>query len=116
MPFPAHSFDTAVGTLVFCTIPDPEKALQELRGGLKPHGKLLLLEHVKTEQPFLATVQNTFTPAWKVVCGGFHLNRDTLRNVVTSGFKVASVDKHHKGLILIIKAENDKHSISIKEE
>lgn len=115
LPLSADYFDTAVGTLVFCTIPDSEKALQELRRVLKPNGKLLLLEHVKMEQPFLAAIQNILTPAWKVV-GGCHLNRDTLKNVVASGFKVTSVDKHHKGLVLVIKAKNDKQKCLVKEE
>jgi ubiquinone/menaquinone biosynthesis C-methylase UbiE len=31
LPFPDHTFDTVVGTLVFCTIPDPRQALSELQ-------------------------------------------------------------------------------------
>jgi ubiquinone/menaquinone biosynthesis C-methylase UbiE len=42
MPFSGNTFDTFVGTLVFCTIPDPVKALDEIQRVCKPEGKLLL--------------------------------------------------------------------------
>ncbi|AQQ53232.1 class I SAM-dependent methyltransferase [Planococcus lenghuensis] len=108
LPFPDNSFDTAVGTLVFCTIPYPEVALQELRRVLKPGGKLLLLEHVKMEQSVLAAVQHVLTPAWKVLGDGCHLNRDTLSKVKDSGFKVTNAEKYHRSLMLLIEAENRK--------
>ena len=110
LPFPDNSFDTAVGTLVFCTIPDPAAALQELRRVLKPDGKLLLLEHVKMEQSFLAAAQHVLTPAWKVLGDGCHLNRDTLSKIIDSGFKVIKAEKYHRSLILLVKAENRKPS------
>jgi ubiquinone/menaquinone biosynthesis C-methylase UbiE len=50
LPFHEHSFDAVVATLVFCTIPDPPRALQEVRQVLKPNGRFCLLEHVKMKQ------------------------------------------------------------------
>src|SRR5919198_2504511 len=51
LPFPDHSFDIMVGTLVFCTIPDPRQALFEIRRICKPDGKALFFEHVRLHRP-----------------------------------------------------------------
>jgi ubiquinone/menaquinone biosynthesis C-methylase UbiE len=51
LPFPDASVDTAVATLVLCTIPDPAGAIAEMARVLKPDGRLLFLEHVRSEKP-----------------------------------------------------------------
>jgi len=51
--FGDNSFDTVIGTFVFCSIPHPETALQEIRRVLKPDGRLLLMEHVLPEKRIL---------------------------------------------------------------
>lgn len=47
LPFPDGSFDSAVSTLVFCTLPDPAAALREVSRVLKPGGRFLFFEHVR---------------------------------------------------------------------
>jgi ubiquinone/menaquinone biosynthesis C-methylase UbiE len=42
LPFPDNTFDTVVGTLVFCTISDPLEILNEIRRVCKPDAKLLI--------------------------------------------------------------------------
>ena len=56
LPFPADSFDTAVATLVLCTVPDPAAALAEIGRVLKPGGRLLFVEHVRAESAGLAAL------------------------------------------------------------
>jgi len=51
LPFDDDSFDTAVATLVLCTIPDPDAALTEAARVLKPGGRLIFIEHVRAEEP-----------------------------------------------------------------
>jgi ubiquinone/menaquinone biosynthesis C-methylase UbiE len=46
LPFDGASFDTAIASCVFCSVPDPLLGLRELRRVLVPDGQLLLLEHV----------------------------------------------------------------------
>jgi ubiquinone/menaquinone biosynthesis C-methylase UbiE len=75
LPFADACFDTAVATFVFCSIPDPGRAMGEVFRVLWPGGRLLLLEHVRARSRVVARVQDALTPAWRHVAGGCHLNR-----------------------------------------
>ncbi|WP_240374922.1 class I SAM-dependent methyltransferase [Bacillus piscicola] len=106
LPFPDNTFDVAVATLVLCTIPDPDRALQEIARVCKPGARLVFLEHVKLENPLLSRLQDWLTPLWKQVCGGCHLNRNTQELIKQNGFYVQQVEKYYKGLFLAIEAKN----------
>lgn len=106
LPFEDASFDAAVATLAFCTIPDPLKALRETRRVLGSGGELRLLEHVRMEREPVARVQEAATPLWKRVAGGCHLDRDTLALVREAGFGVERVGRHLDGLVLEVFARN----------
>ncbi|WP_240702947.1 class I SAM-dependent methyltransferase [Cohnella luojiensis] len=110
LPFPDDFFDTVVCTLVFCTIPNPTKALEEIRRVCKPEGHILLIEHVKIEHRFLGQLQEWLTPFWKRLCDGCHLNRNTLHLVKLAGFKVTSVNRYYKDIFLVVEAINKKQS------
>jgi ubiquinone/menaquinone biosynthesis C-methylase UbiE len=92
IPLPDGSFDVAVSTLVLCTVRDPQQALAELRRVLKPGGRLLFLEHVRSEEPGLAKWQDRLQPLWLRVGHGCHCNRSTLQEIGASGFVVESVE------------------------
>lgn len=81
LPFDDGEFDTVVITLTLCTIPDPEAAIREARRVLKPDGRLSFLEHVRSDRPWLARLQDTVTPAWKHIAGGCHWNRRSLETI-----------------------------------
>jgi ubiquinone/menaquinone biosynthesis C-methylase UbiE len=107
LPFGDNTFDTVVGTLVLCTIPNPAKALKELRRVCKPGGKILLLEHVRLDRPILGRIQDWLTPVWKHLCDGCHLNRNTLELVTKAGFQDVRVTRHYKDILLEIEVIND---------
>jgi ubiquinone/menaquinone biosynthesis C-methylase UbiE len=86
LPDPDHTFDTLVFTLCLCTIDDPEAALKEARRVLKPDGKVLVLEHVRSARPELATWQDRLEKPWGVIAGGCHPNRDTKGMIERAGF------------------------------
>jgi ubiquinone/menaquinone biosynthesis C-methylase UbiE len=86
LPFPDQIFDTIVFTLCLCTIDDPEAALKEARRVLKPEGKVLVLEHVRSARPELALWQDRLEKPWGVIAGGCHPNRDTKDMIERAGF------------------------------
>jgi ubiquinone/menaquinone biosynthesis C-methylase UbiE len=87
LPFPDDSFDTAVCTLVLCTVQDPQRTLAELERVLKPGGSLLFLEHVRSDDPALARWQDRFTPIWRRIGHGCNPNRPTPQLIQSSGFE-----------------------------
>ena len=92
LPFPDARFDTAVVTLVLCTVADPRRALDEIARVLKPGARLLFVEHVRAPGARLATWQDRLERPWGWVAGGCHPNRDTLDTLEASALSVESVE------------------------
>jgi ubiquinone/menaquinone biosynthesis C-methylase UbiE len=89
LPFGDHSFDTVVLTFTLCTIPEPAKALAEMRRVLAPGGRMLFAEHGRAPEPNVARWQDRLTPLWKRIGGGCHLNRKPDALVQEAGFRIA---------------------------
>lgn len=92
LPFEDASFDTAVFTLVLCTVPNPERALAETSRVLKPGGKLLFVEHVRADDPGLARWQDRLETPWRFLADGCHCNRDTVATIDASPLTIESVE------------------------
>jgi ubiquinone/menaquinone biosynthesis C-methylase UbiE len=92
LPFPDDTFDTAVATLVLCTIPDPVAAIDELARVLKPGGRLLFIEHVRSDDPARARWQDRLEKPWRFMADGCYCNRDTEANLRASAFAVETVE------------------------
>ncbi len=92
LPFESASFDTAVATLVLCTVPDPTAAVAELARVLKPGGRLLFIEHVRSRNPDLARWQDRLEAPWRFLADGCHCNRDTLATLAASRFETGEVE------------------------
>lgn len=104
LPFASGTFQTAVGTLVFCSIPDPARALWEIRRVLQPGGRLLLLEHTRGHHPLAAALTDLLNPVWFSMNGSCRLNRRTAQTVAEAGFNVTSVERHAGGIVQVIRA------------
>jgi ubiquinone/menaquinone biosynthesis C-methylase UbiE len=94
LPFADDSFDTAVTTLVLCTVDDPPASLAELARVLKPGGRLIFLEHVRAQDPKLAKWQDRLHPLWIRFGHGCNCNRATLEAIESSPLRVES---HERG-------------------
>lgn len=113
LPFGDDMFGAAVATLVFCSIPDPARALEEIRRVSVAGAPLLLIEHVRARTAGGQLMQNLWNPCQKTLGRGCHLNRDTAATVRTAGFQVEEVRElavEWWGLmpIILIRASNAK--------
>ena len=96
LPFDDDSFDTAVATLVLCTVSDPARSLRELHRVLRPGGRLLFIEHVRSPDPGLARWQDRLHPLWVRFGHGCHCNRPTLDTIEASPLRL---EMHRRGRI-----------------
>ncbi|MFO8052158.1 MAG: methyltransferase domain-containing protein [Thermoplasmatota archaeon] len=87
MEFDDGTFNYVVVTFVLCSVPDPPKALQEIRRVLKENGELMALEHVLSKNLIIALWERIHNPI-TVRLFGFNVDRDTRSNIERSGFKV----------------------------
>lgn len=92
LPFADDTFDTAVATLVLCTVPDPVAAIAELARVLKPGGRLLFIEHVRSDDPGRARWQDRLEKPWRFMADGCHCNRDTEAMLDASVFQIESLE------------------------
>jgi ubiquinone/menaquinone biosynthesis C-methylase UbiE len=93
LPFEDDSFDTALVTLVLCTVPDPAASLREIGRVLKPGGQFLFLEHVRANDPSLAKWQDRLEGPWRFLGDGCHCNRDTVSAISAAGFDLGEVER-----------------------
>ncbi len=92
LPLEAHSADTAVLTYTLCSVGGPLAALSELRRVLKPSGRLLILEHGRSDEAGVARWQDRLDPVWTVCAAGCHINRPTRALVEEAGFAIERLD------------------------
>lgn len=113
LPFRDGTFDAVVSGLVFCSVPNPDRGLREVRRVLKPNGLLRMLEHVRSTHPLYARVQDFIQPAWTRVAGGCRPNRDTEANVRAAGFEIKREGYRAQGTLRCFTARRrppDGHS------
>jgi ubiquinone/menaquinone biosynthesis C-methylase UbiE len=94
LPFPDGSVDSVVSTLVLCTVPDQEAALDEVRRVLRPGGRLLFIEHVRAAGS-AARWQDRLGPLWGRLFGGCHLDRDTVAAIEDVGFEIETFESFY---------------------
>jgi ubiquinone/menaquinone biosynthesis C-methylase UbiE len=106
LPFADGSFDSALATLVMCSVKSPELVFGELRRVVKTGGHISLLEHVRPEGilGLAFDLGNLMT----VPLFGDHLNRRTVEYARNAGLKVTFVKRVRWGIINLITCVNGK--------
>ncbi|MCC7177589.1 MAG: class I SAM-dependent methyltransferase [Acidobacteria bacterium] len=99
-------FDTIVTSCTLCSVPRPIEALRELRRVLRPGGRLLMFEHVRSRQALLGLTLDAMTVLTRR--GGTEMNRDTLANAEAAGFRITSVESAFLDIILSARAVKDE--------
>jgi SAM-dependent methyltransferase len=90
LPLKSAMADTVVVTYAFCTIPEPARALDEIRRVLKPGGRLLFCEHAGA-QGWRGSLQRGLNGAWSGLFGGCNLTRDPVAVIEAAGFATDDV-------------------------
>ena len=92
LPFEDDSFDTVVCTLVLCTVNDPQKALSEIARVLRPGGQLLFLEHIRADDPKLASGRTAWSCPGAAFGHGCNSNRPTPAMIGDSDLSIEEIE------------------------
>lgn len=99
VPLDDQTCDTVVTTWTLCTIPDPVKALTEMKRVLKPGGTLLFAEHGVAPEASVRAWQERLNPLWRRITGGCNLNRSVAKLMDAAGFNIVDLQQEYaKGL------------------
>ena len=100
LPFNDVVFDSAIVTFALCTIPDPERALNEAHRVVRNGGVLRFLEHVRSERDRTAGWQDRATPLWGRVSGGCRLNQPTVEILEATRWDMDTVWRSGRGSVV----------------
>ena len=103
LPFPDKSFDTVVSSLSTCTFPNPIAALREMKRVCKSEGKILLLEHGRSDRERLGRWQDRHADKFATPLG-CHWNREPLELSKDAGLKVVRARRTFFGIFHQIEA------------
>ena len=92
LPFADGSFDTVVSTLVLCGVDDQELSLREVHRVLRPGGQFLFIEHVRSDDPKVARLQNRMNGVNRFIVR-CDCNRATLESIEAEGFEVTKLER-----------------------
>jgi ubiquinone/menaquinone biosynthesis C-methylase UbiE len=98
LEFEDESFDTVLITFALCTIPNDRRAVAEARRVIRPGGRLVLLEHVRSPALPVRAVQRLLDPL-TVRLEADHLVREPLDYLADEGFEVESVERSKWGIV-----------------
>ncbi len=103
LPFRGNSFDTVVSSLSTCTFPDPVGALKEIARVCRREGRVLLLEHGRSDRERLGRWQDRHADqfAKPFAC---HWNREPLDMVRKAGLEVNTARRFFLGIFHQIEA------------
>lgn len=91
MQFDDNTFDTVITSCVFCSVPDPVQGLKEIRRVCKNNGKIIMLEHMRSNKKLVGEFMDiiNFIPLnlW-----GANINRKTMANLIKAGFKEEDIE------------------------
>lgn len=98
LDFPDERFDSVICTLSLCTIPDDRAAVAEVRRVLRPGGRFLLLEHVRSPLLPIRVAQRLLEPLM-LRFEADHLTREPLEHLRAEGFTIERLERSKLGIV-----------------
>src|SRR5690625_643665 len=87
--FSDNTFDVVISSCVFCSVPNPVAGFKEIRRVVKHEGKIIMLEHMRSDNPLIGSVLDIINP-FAVRLSGANVNRNTVSNIEKAGLKIES--------------------------
>jgi ubiquinone/menaquinone biosynthesis C-methylase UbiE len=104
LPFTSRNFDTVMSSLSSCTFRDPVEALREIGRVCKPGGRILLLEHGRSDREWLARFQDRHADQFAIPLG-CHWNRRPQELVREAGLEILNAQRFIFGVFHLIEAK-----------
>lgn len=103
--FPDQTFDCVVETCGLCTFPNPVAVLKEMKRVCRSGGKILLLDHGRSSNKLLHSLQECFADWW-LRATHCHLTRDPLELLGEAGLPLVVYTRLVGGILYSIEAES----------
>ncbi len=97
LEFADGSFDTVICTFSLCSIPDDAAAVREVKRVLRPGGKLVAVEHVRSPSKVVAGIQRLLEPFARRQ--GDSLTREPLDHLRREGFEIETLERAKVGIV-----------------
>ena len=91
LDLPDDSHDAALITFSLCTIPNPVRALNEVRRVVRPGGRLHFLEHGLSPDVSVQRWQRRLEPIQRRIGGGCHLTRNPAELLPETGWQIETM-------------------------
>lgn len=103
MDFPDNFFDTVLGVFVFCSVPNPLAGLKEVRRVCRNNGRIILLEHVRSNNFIAGKIMDMLNPLVHHLIGD-NINRCTVENLHRAGLTITHVENYMRSIVKLITA------------
>lgn len=97
LPFADTTFDTVVCTYAMCSVPDERATVDEMLRVLKPGGRLILVDHIRSSVPPLYWLQRLMELAPSR--NPDELTRRPREHVEAAGFTIEESDRLRAGVV-----------------
>jgi ubiquinone/menaquinone biosynthesis C-methylase UbiE len=109
LPFADETFDTVTCTLSLCTIPNDRAAVAEATRVLRPGGRFVALEHVRSSRRRVRAAQQLLDP-WAVRFEADHLAREPLEHLAAQGLVIDELERSKLGIVERVAAHKPTDS------